>query len=126
MLEIIVPHLREMAPPSITGELRRNFMCRRIHAVAELPYRCFAPMSERQYRPLLVLLILHSSVVIASAALPSQSRLDLRCSARATRPWHSPRLAGSLCRSARRAHPHAVPCPPRADRQRLPASRGEC
>ena len=58
MLGIIVPHLREMAPPSITGELRRNFMCRRIHAVAELLHRCFAPMSERRYRPLLVLLIL--------------------------------------------------------------------
>jgi hypothetical protein len=58
MLGIIIPHLREMAPPSIAGELRRNLMCRRIHAVAELPYRCLAPMSECRCRPLLVLLIL--------------------------------------------------------------------
>jgi hypothetical protein len=58
MVRIIIPHPREVAPRSIVGKLRRNLMCRRIHAVAELPHRCLAPMSERWYRPLLVLLIL--------------------------------------------------------------------
>jgi hypothetical protein len=58
MIGIIVPHLCEMAPRSITGELCRYLMCRRIHAVVELPRRCLPSMSERRYRPLLVLLIL--------------------------------------------------------------------
>src|SRR5450432_2831834 len=40
----------------------------------------------------------HSSVVIASDALPPTVAGDLRCSARAPRPWHSPRPAGSPCR----------------------------
>ena len=51
--------LREQSfADDIAGELRRNLLCRRIHAVAELPYRCLAPMSECRCRPLLVLLIL--------------------------------------------------------------------
>src|ERR1022692_5056058 len=58
MIGIIVAHLREMAPRSITGELRRDLMGRRIHAVSELPYRCRAPLGKRWHRPLLILLIL--------------------------------------------------------------------
>jgi hypothetical protein len=58
MIGIIVSHPREMAPRSIASKLRSDLMCRRIYAVAELPHRRLAPVSERRYRPLLVLLIL--------------------------------------------------------------------